>query len=80
MADVYTHECKYNRAEHYYYLKLTNCDLSGLARHASFVPSIRKTPATSLEAGDRGKYLISARLACHSGGVMVLWTILCCTR
>ena len=56
MADVYTHECKYNRAEHYYYLKLTNCDLSGLARHASFVPSIRKTPATSLEAGDRGKY------------------------
>ena len=56
MADVYTHECKYYRTEHYYYLKLTNCDRSGLARQAGFVPSIRKIPATSLEAGDRGKY------------------------
>ena len=57
MADVYKHECKYNRSGHYYYLKLTNCDLSGLARHAGLVvPPVCKNPASSLEAGDRGRY------------------------
>ena len=60
MADVCEYECKYNSPGHYYYLNLPIVvSLDWRATWGGWCPlSIRlvKFPATTWEAGDRGKY------------------------